>query len=238
MKECCRCNVAKDLSLFYKNKRSSDGHAYHCKECHNKTTIQWQQENPERASDINNIAQVKRRTQKAQTQREYYLNNKDYYKQKSVEYRAKYPEKFVGRLRKQKIDPDYSREYRAKNKDLIKFHRKKRKALIRGSIVNFSKDDYDSVLERFEYKCAISGSSDIHMDHFIPISTGYGDTTIGNMIPLDAKLNLSKSASNPFEWIKTRSDIDRKRFEDVVFYLAEMNGLTTDEFEAHVYNCF
>lgn len=236
MKDCCRCNVTKDLSLFYKNKRSSDGHAYHCKECHKKTTIQWQQENPERASEINKKSQEKRRHKKAQSQRKYYSNNKDYYKQKSAEYRVTHPEKFVGY--DQKADPLYAKEYRAKNKDLIKFHRKKRKALIRGSIVNFSKDDYDSVLKRFDYKCAISGSSDIHMDHFIPISTGYGDTTIGNMIPLDATLNLSKSASNPFEWIKTRNDIDLKRFEDVVFYLAEMNGLTTDEFEAHVYNCF
>lgn len=238
MKTCSRCKLEKTLDEFYRNKKAKDGLMYNCRDCSTEIKNRWRAENPEKTKEQNARTRGRHREKRAETQRAYYQKNKDYYKQKSVEYRAKYPEKFIGRIQNQKIDPEYAKEYRAKNKDLIKFHRKKRKALIRGSIVNFSKVDYDSVLERFDHKCAISGSSDIHMDHFIPISTGYGDTTIGNMIPLDATLNLSKSASNPFEWIKTRNDIDPKRFEDVVFYLAEINGFTPEEFEAHVYNCF
>lgn len=236
MKTCSCCKLEKTLENFYRNKKAKDGLTYNCKTCSAEIKNRWRANNPEKRKELDARTRERHREKRATTQRAYYQENKDYYKQKSIEYRTKYPEKFVGYV--QKADPLYAKEYRAKNKDLIKYHRKKRKALIRGSIVNFSKEDYDSVLERFDYKCAISDSTDIHMDHFILVSTGYGDTVLGNMIPLDATLNLSKSASNPFEWIKTRNDIDRKRFEDVVFYLAEMNGLTTDEFEAHVYNCF
>lgn len=234
MKECCRCGVAKELSLFYKNKRSSDGHAYHCKECHNKTTVQWQQKNPERTSEINKAAQIKRREAKAQTQKVYYAKNKEYYKRKFREYLEKGNVKNSPR----RYDSEKARLYRVNNKEKFRYYRYKRKSLLRGSIGDVSMIDYETVLTRFNSSCALTGSKDIHMDHFIPISTGYGYSDNRNIIPLDAKLNLSKQAKNPFEWIKTRDDIDVNKFNEVVRYLANLNGLSLTEYEAHVYNCF
>lgn len=233
MKVCSRCHVEKEASLYYKNKRSSDGYAYHCKECQNKATKQWKKDNPQLDKEMNKRAQEKRREAKAASQRIYYQNNREYYSNISSKYKGRYPSKHKTPAMKA-----YAKLYRENNKERIQYHRRKRKALIRGSVINFSENEYENVMNHFGGKCAITGSTDIHMDHFIPISTGYGDTVIGNMIPLDASLNLSKNASNPFEWIKNRNDIDLKRFEDVVFYLANLNGLTVAEYEAHVYNCF
>lgn len=165
---------------------------------------------------------------------QYYANNRDYYLQKFRGYTSE------GRYKNQpsRYDSEKAKIYRFNNKDKYKFYRHKRKSLLRGSIGDLTNDEYNSILTNFNYKCAFTGSENIHMDHFIPINTGYGYSDSRNLIPLDASLNVSKNAKNPFEWVKSRNDIDIGKFFEVVSYLAELNGLSFEEYEAHVYNCF
>lgn len=49
---------------------------------------------------------------------------------------------------------------------------------------------------------------------------------------------MSKGNKNPFEWIKTREDIDLEKWDKSVGYLAKLNNMTREEFEKYVYWCF
>jgi hypothetical protein len=92
----------------------------------------------------------------------------------------------------------------------------------------------------FNWACSVSGLDDkVELDHFIPLSWGHGGTYLGNMFPLDWRLNRSKHGINPFEWFNRehRVPVESWRFGVVVAYLAAQNGLTPAEFEDFVYWC-
>lgn len=103
---------------------------------------------------------------------------------------------------------------------------------------NFTALDLQEVLYVFDGKCAITGDAYEHMDHFIPISSGFGGTVIGNMIPLSAEMNLSKGKQNPIEWAKTLDESKQERFKVVLAYLADENRMTVDEYIEYVQSCF
>ncbi|UKS30223.1 hypothetical protein LOZ80_15285 [Paenibacillus sp. HWE-109] len=93
--------------------------------------------------------------------------------------------------------------------------------------------------DMFGTLCALTQRiSRLDDDHFIAIATGHGGTYLGNIIPLSQSVNCSKNDANPFEWIRTRTDIDANRFADVVAYLADLNGLTFDEYRQFVDWCY
>lgn len=133
---------------------------------------------------------------------------------------------------------EVSREYKRNNPEVRKAKKHREKALQRNLPHQWTKSDIDSVKNYFSGVCSLTGSRDIHFDHFIPLATGHGGSYTGNMITLDGRLNESKQASNPFEWIKTRIDVDKVKFNKVVDYLAEINGLTVEDFRSFVYWCF
>ena len=133
---------------------------------------------------------------------------------------------------------EVKREYIRNNPSYRRSQKHRKKARIRNLTNNWTKADLESVKRHFNHRCPLTGSEDIHFDHFIPLSIGHGGSYVGNMIPLDGVLNASKCASNPFEWIKTRNDIEVNKFNKVVEYLAELNGLTPNEFRSFVYWCF
>lgn len=88
------------------------------------------------------------------------------------------------------------------------------------------------VLDRFEFRCALTGSTGFHVDHWFPQKFG-GLSNISNCYPLDATLNLRKNASNPFVFFE-REDIrplfPKEKFDDLVFWLAVNNDMTIEEF--------
>ena len=92
-----------------------------------------------------------------------------------------------------------------------------------------------NVLERFDFRCALTDSSDIHIEHWIPVSKG-GETNVRNCYPLDDVLNMRKGNQNPFEFFE-RTDIvstyEKQRFDDLVFWLAFINHMTVDEFRIY-----
>lgn len=94
----------------------------------------------------------------------------------------------------------------------------------------------------FHSTCALSGeSTDIQDDHVIPISIGHGGSTYGNMIPLSAELNRTKSAQHLYEWFdanKSRFNLDQSRFNALIEYLASANEMTPDEYRKYTDFCF
>ena len=52
-KTCTKCKTTKDISMFYRNKYKIDNRQSHCKICHNKITIKWRNNNPNKYSKYN-----------------------------------------------------------------------------------------------------------------------------------------------------------------------------------------
>jgi hypothetical protein len=132
----------------------------------------------------------------------------------------------------------HENETRRNNPDIRKVRDHQERTRERSLTFSWTRKDIEVVRTQFDGKCPLTGSYDIHYDHFIPLGIGHGGTYIGNMIPLDARLNESKQAKNPFEWIKTRDDVSMDVFNNVVDYLANLNGMTSEEYRAFVYWCF
>ena len=49
-KTCTKCKAVKDISIFYRNKYTTDGRQSHCKVCHNEITEKWRKNNPDKYS--------------------------------------------------------------------------------------------------------------------------------------------------------------------------------------------
>lgn len=147
--------------------------------------------------------------------------------------RRKWAEENRDRLREQ------DRIYRESNRWRMNYIESKRRARKQGLPDTLTDDQRLELSEYFEYSCTICDESYEHLDHFIPLSTKHGGTTKENIVPMCSKCNLSKSSKNPFEWAKTLSPEKRKRFDVLVKYLSEVNGIKdVKDYEAYVNKCF
>src|SRR5699024_12740989 len=89
---------------------------------------------------------------------------------------------------------------------------------------------YTTLFRSFDNKCSLCEEDEFELDHFIPISTNEGGTTVGNIIPLCRRMNSSKGARNPFEWASTMlNEEELKRFDRVVKFLARKNNMRSEE---------
>lgn len=105
---------------------------------------------------------------------------------------------------------------------------------------NFTEVEWEIATERFGGGCALTGSGFVHADHVIPLATGHGGTIYENIIPLRADLNISKSDRCIFDWFsenKERFNLSQTKFDELIEYLAEINGMTTKEYEEYVRWC-
>jgi hypothetical protein len=104
MKICTKCNIEKDITLFVKRSKSSDGHAFECKECHNAYGKQKYIEDID-----NNRIKANKHTH------DYYLRHPGRHYGSFKRYKEKYPER-----RK-----ETEKNYRLKNKDKIKAYKRR-----------------------------------------------------------------------------------------------------------------
>ena len=160
----------------------------------------------------NNTEQVK------SARRNYYENNK-----KTI-----YPKSLA-----------YSKKHREENPEMYRMYYIKYRARKRSLPDTLTSEETEGIVEYFHGECSICSGAFEHLDHFIPLSSGYGGTTLENIVPMCGSCNKSKGAKNPFEWAKTLTQKDRERFDSLVEYLTELNGIAAvEDYEAHVYQCF
>ncbi|MFE7816725.1 hypothetical protein ACFU1R_00850 [Priestia megaterium] len=148
------------------------------------------------------------------------------------------------------------KQYRQENAELVKARKSKyykenphvkvvngqrRRARLKKLPYNLTTEQTLNILKHFN-GCAISNlDEDTHLDHFICLATGYGGTTIGNMLPIAASLNISKNYYNPFEWVQRKdviAKLDCKKWKAALKYLAELNGMTVKEYREYVNYCY
>lgn len=220
-------------------------------------------ENREKILESKRKRYVRNRERHAVLMRKWYLENRE----KCLEYRKGYYEENRGQILLQKRDyyeknieqiSEYRREYYKENKEKfleygrkwaaqnpekvreIASRRRTRKAGLPDDVTDRRWEEI--VKDDFNGSCALTGESDdLTMEHFIPLSIHHGGTYDGNLYPMVKSLNSSKWKANPFEWIQ-RPDIHERipaeRWNALVSYLAEKNGLTVEDFRDFVYWCF
>ena len=134
---------------------------------------------------------------------------------------------------------EQERLFREANRELKRVNENRRRARKQSLPDTLTIEQTEELLERFEGKCAVCENDAEHLDHFIPLATGHGGTTLGNTVPLCASHNVSKHARNPFVWAATLSECERERFDSLVSYLTVINGIAAvEDYKAHVYQCF
>lgn len=89
----------------------------------------------------------------------------------------------------------------------------KRNRLKQGNSEYYSASDMASRWGLFDNACAYCGKSDstLTQDHFFPLKTGGADA-IWNLVPACLSCNLSKNASDPEKWYRSRAFFDEVRW--------------------------
>lgn len=262
MKTCTKCGEIKPFSGYYKHKGCKDGYNTQCKICIKENSKGYY----EHAKVHGSRKRVPRHTEypegfhKCSACSE--LKNGDLFykdrnthsglssyckecKNKSLKVRRqmlgveglttrrKWAKANRGRLREQ------DRVYKENNRDRVRITEAKRRARKKSLPDTLTLEEVDSILHYFEGKCALCDEPAEDLDHFVPLATEEVGTTKENIIPLCQRMNTSKLARNPFErsenYLTKRQQL---KFKGVVKYLAELNGLTVEEYREFVFSCF
>lgn len=215
-KECTHCHVMKVLLDFQQRLDRFAKKDNFCKKC--RTSLK-------RKERVDNHAAVIER------ERRYFERNKQAKTERNRAYRIANKEK----------ERERQRNWRENNRVKLALKSSKRRAVQSGLTNDLSFYQLSQIKSRFKHKCALTcKGDDVHMDHVIPVATGYGNTTLGNIIPLFGRLNESKCDSNIFVWFnanRERYSLEQDRFNALIEYLADINEMTIFEYTAYVYDC-
>lgn len=244
-KNCNTCGKLKPISEFYKRPRLKSGYDAECKKC----TFEKSRKVKERIRSLN----------ESKTLEDYFEESYKGLPKGTRKCRECSEVKTI--LEFTRIDTysngfftkcyecenSYRRDLKESRSEADKRHHKARQALITSRYRarktklpdTLTEFQVSEILDRFSNKCSVCESEYQHLDHFIPVSSGYGGTTLENIVPMCGRCNMSKGAKNPFEWAETLPTEDRERFDSLVEYLSVINGIATvEDYEAHVNQCF
>lgn len=207
--ECTKCGEVMRRASFSNHRKKFLGVDSHCKECQRR----YHADNRERDNEQRRIRYKVNLERELEQRRIYYEGNR---------------ERFV----------EWKRDHRQENSGMNAVIVQRRRARLAALPDDLTYDEHDAILDHFGNACALTGDTkDIHLDHVIPISWGHGGTTFGNLITLRGDLNTSKGNRHLFEWFyanKERFDLDQRRFDELVTYLADINETTPDRYRDYV----
>jgi len=146
----------------------------------------WLKNNPKKRVVISKKYSDTHKEEISARSKEWRKNNSEKLAVQGKKYRDAHKEEIAirGRIWR-KANPD---------KVAISFH--KRRARKESLPDKLTKDEWQEILETFNYGCVYCGDDWEHQDHFIPLSNG-GGYTKENIVPACAKCNLSKGVKMP-----------------------------------------
>lgn len=221
-KVCTKCSEVRAVGDFCKNKPGLGGRGSKCKVCRlkyyeiNKEKVlqrgrDWYENNKERRAD-------------------YYQENREVSSETARKWRENNPNRHI----------ENALKWQRNNPDKVALRAQRRRARKLALPDDFTPEQMTATMTHFG-GCALTGANEnVHLDHVVPLSNGYGGTTYGNMIPLRGDLNKSKNDANIFEWFKRnkeRFNLSQTKFDELIAYLAEINEVTPEDYRDHVYWC-
>lgn len=93
-----------------------------------------------------------------------------------------------------------SKNWRTVNNIKVNLVTLKRKAKVRGIEATLTNDEWDSILELWNYQCVYCGDPWEQIDHFVPLCSG-GTHTSDNVLPACAHCNQKKNRKEILEFI-------------------------------------
>ena len=216
-KICSKCDEVKVLGEYSRHKRKTGGRDSVCKDCSGKNYNHWRQSNLHERLEYEKRYRKENKEKHKEYSRVHYASNKSIY-------------------------AEHNRKWKSENKDRVLLLEQRRRARKQSLPNDLTLEQQNAIMTQFNNACALTGeTSNLHIDHVIPLATGHGGTTYGNMIPLRGDLNSSKHDSNLFEWFESnrqRFNLSQAKFNALVKYLADVNEMTVKEYKAYYYGCF
>ncbi len=240
-KECTKCGEWKPLDNFRKDKRKSCGRGARCKQCTSVDNKKYYQNNGDVRRNYHKqnreVRLIQMRRYREENKRRSYITQKRW-REENRESLSSQKKAYYDR-NKMEIRQKRKEHYNLKKDEyyLAGQRRRARKFSLPDTLI---KENQDKITISFKGNCAITDSNDFSWDHAIPLSIQHGGTTLENIYPLRRDLNISKSDGNIFEWFdanRERFNLSQHNFGELIAYLADLNGLTTDDYREYVYWC-
>lgn len=196
-KRCTRCNQWKASSEFYKDRGKRDGLKSHCKTCHEAYKRGY------RATPAARLLQERRE----------YLRRFSVVAQPTDDLAARFRAWRARNIARRKAHlrsamrkwhaqhPGESRRWARDHHETIRASAQEQRAARAEAAINtLSPEEWQWLLERFEFRCAYCGrqGDGLTPDHVIPLSRG-GNNSLGNIVPACGPCNLRKGARTPDE---------------------------------------
>jgi hypothetical protein len=256
-KRCGECKYVKPLYEYKKSKTGLGGRGSHCKYCRdnqyksnkeyesersrkyygankeivNERTRKYYEANKEQHAELTRKWRTENKERQVETNHEYYEANKIAVNERTRNWREANKEYHAELLR----------NWARNNPDKIAMYSQRRRARKAELPNTLTTEEYEKTLTYFDNTCALTGRTDnIEMEHAIPISIGHGGTTFGNCYPMVSGLNQSKHFHNIFEWFdanQQRFNLEQERFDRLIEWLGNANGMTVEEYRDYVYEC-
>jgi hypothetical protein len=217
-RNCTQCSVIKLADNFFALNSSEYKKSSTCKECDGANYQRYISEpsKKQRKADISEYWRKQNYVRLREMRIKRYYENRD-------EFLAK------------------NRKWQMKNKHKVNFNMLRRRARKASLPDDLTSEEQKIIGDFFEGVCALTGTvEDYTWDHAIPLATGHGGTTYGNMYPLRGDLNSSKNNRNIFEWFEAnrqRFELSQERFDNLIAWLASANAMSVEEYRDYVYWC-
>lgn len=253
MKKCSKCELEKPIDEYYKSIKSK------CKECVKEARRKKYKENAEKEKSYartyykENTEKVKKRTAEYKRKNPDKWNNPETLRNYQRNYQRKRYQEFGEEVRRERrrryqenseVEKERAREAYKSNPEYFKMNKRKRRAREKALPFEMTLQEAESINEIFS-SCWITGSANTEEEHFQAIGWGMGEGhTVRNVWRLEKELNRWKRDSNPFEFFRRPDVVEQigvkgiKAFEKVVQYFAELNGMSSEEFEEYTTFCY
>jgi 5-methylcytosine-specific restriction endonuclease McrA len=204
MKTCSKCNEAKGLAEFNRNKRNKDGRESACRVCARARALQWRQANREKIAGYNKKYLQANHEARAEYKRQCRQANPEKmaeYRQANREKRAEYSRQYYQANREARAE--YKRQYlqTPEGKEGRRASQQKRRALKLGAAGKASVAD---IRARFDYhgnRCYYCGcDGKMTIEHRIPLARG-GANWPANIVPACGPCNSSKHTRTEVEFV-------------------------------------
>ena len=227
-KPCSKCDTWKPLTEYRKAKNGLGGKVACCPQCERA----YRESNKERILERRRRYREENKEAILAYMRKYRVENAD----------AVSESKRASRLKKLDVYKERHRQYYLKNVEKIKDTARKHRDFRNCTPNTLTDMQREEIMRTFNYSCALTGSTDdLHLDHVIPVSVSNVGTVFENIIPLSGGLNRSKNNGNIFDWFETKREfygLSQPKFDLLISYLAEINGMGVMEYITYYDSCF
>lgn len=217
----CKKSLPRNIDYFYKDRSRKDGFTHSCKQCRkgkytNHILLRELHESGYKIC-------IKCKTKHLSTP-EFFSRDKS--RKDNLRIICKECERLEHQIyiKNNKLNiSKYNQEYHKKNPDKALIRKHKRRSKMKDLDYTFTKEEWDTCKEYFNYQCAYCGCTPdtLTQDHFIALNNG-GSYTKDNIIPCCFSCNSSKQDSTFDKWYKGRDFYDTKKVKKIEEYLKTM----------------